>query len=179
MFVKRPLRLFEGDKRVFLLPSKEFKITYTIDFDHPLLRKQSFTWVFSDTTFVKEIAKARTFGFLEEVEQLRSTGLAQGGSLDNAVVIGDYNILNEDGLRYDNEFVRHKILDLLGDLSVLGTYILGHFKVFKSGHHLNHIFVDKILSNLNRFKAFTPSDSKDSAYQKQKPALQIFRRASA
>ena len=164
--IKRPILIEDGDKRIYARPSREFKITYTIDFYHPLLRNQSFSWVFSNVAFEKEIAKARTFGFLKEVERMRSVGLAKGGTLDNAVVLGDYNILNEDGLRYKDEFVRHKILDLLGDLSILGAYVLGHIKVIKSGHQLNHKFVNEVLAKPSRVNVFNAT-STDEAKQKK------------
>jgi UDP-3-O-[3-hydroxymyristoyl] N-acetylglucosamine deacetylase len=168
MEIKRPILVEDGDKRIYVHPSKEFKVTYTIDFYHPLLRNQSFSWVFSNVAFEKEIAKARTFGFLKEVEKMRSAGLAKGGTLDNAVVLGDYHILNEDGLRYKDEFVRHKILDLLGDLSILGAYVLGHIKVIKSGHELNHKFVNEILAQPSRINIFNASSPDEDEQMKHK-----------
>lgn len=168
MEIKRPILVEDGDKRIYVYPSKEFKVTYTIDFHHPLLRNQTFSWVFSNVAFEKEIAKARTFGFLKEVEKMRSAGLAKGGTLDNAVVLGDYNILNEDGLRYKDEFVRHKILDLLGDLSILGAYVLGHIKVIKSGHELNHKFVNEILAQPSRVNIFNATSLDEDEQKKHK-----------
>ncbi len=168
MEIKKPILVEDGDKRIYVSPSSEFKVTYTIDFYHPLLRNQSFSWVFSNIAFEKEIAKARTFGFLKEVEKMRSVGLAKGGTLDNAVVLGDYNILNEDGLRYKDEFVRHKILDLLGDLSVLGAYVLGHIKVVKSGHQLNHKFVNEMLAQPSRINVFNATPPEEDKQKKHK-----------
>ena len=118
--VLRPISLTQGDKRIALYPSEHFKVTYSISFDHPLLRHQTRTMRITDETFVEEIAPARTFGFLKEVEMLRQRGLALGGSLDNAIVLGETGVLNNT-LRFEDEFVRHKILDVIGDLSLVGT----------------------------------------------------------
>jgi UDP-3-O-[3-hydroxymyristoyl] N-acetylglucosamine deacetylase len=161
--IKRPIVVEDGDKRIYVHPARDFKVTYTIDFYHPLLRNQSYSWLFSTVSFEKDIAKARTFGFLKEVEKMRSVGLAKGGTLDNAVVLSDYYILNEDGLRYRDEFVRHKILDLLGDLSILGAYLLGHVKVKKSGHQLNHRFVNELLSTPSRINIFRATTEDEDA----------------
>ncbi|MDI6736349.1 MAG: UDP-3-O-acyl-N-acetylglucosamine deacetylase [bacterium] len=131
------------DKQVILLPSDEWRITYTIDFEHPVVKTQLATFVITQEVFVKEIAPARTFGFLKEVESLHARGLAKGGSLENAIVIGEDKILN-DSLRFENELVRHKILDLIGDFSLIGMPILGHVIAIKSGHDLNLKLVQKM-----------------------------------
>jgi UDP-3-O-[3-hydroxymyristoyl] N-acetylglucosamine deacetylase len=143
--IKRPFEIREGGRSVRINPSKELKISYAIGFNHPLLRDQSFELRFSGKDFVKEISRARTFGFLRDIQTLRENGLALGGSLDNAIVIDDFRILNEDGLRYKDEFVRHKILDFLGDLAILGCPVIGHFVVKKSGHALNHQLLKKLI----------------------------------
>ena len=143
--INRPFEIREGARSVRINPSKELKITYAIGFNHPLLRDQSFELRFSGKDFVKEISRARTFGFLRDIQTLRENGLALGGSLDNAIVIDDFRILNEDGLRYKDEFVRHKILDFLGDLAILGCPVIGHFVVNKSGHALNHQLLKKLI----------------------------------
>ena len=143
--IKRPLELRENGRSVRITPSKELKISYAIDFNHPLLRDQTFELRFSGKDFVKEISRARTFGFLRDIQTLRENGLALGGSLDNAIVIDDFRILNEDGLRYKDEFVRHKILDFIGDLAILGCPVIGHFVVKKSGHALNHQLLKKLI----------------------------------
>ncbi len=143
--ITKPITVTEGSKHIHLLPSEEFKISYTIEFDHPLLQNQSYTIVVKDSSFVKEISPARTFGFLKDVEQLKQNGLARGGSLENAIVIDKSGILNQEGLRYENEFVRHKILDLIGDLSLVGKPILGHIIAHKSGHTLNLSLVQRLL----------------------------------
>ena len=143
--IKRPLEIREGGRSVRINPSKELKISFAIDFNHPLLRDQSFDLKFSGKDFVKEISRARTFGFLRDIQTLRENGLALGGSLDNAIVIDDFRILNQDGLRYKDEFVRHKILDFIGDLAILGCPVIGHFVVKKSGHALNHLLLKKLI----------------------------------
>jgi len=145
LVIKRPLEIHEAGRSVRIHPSKELKISYAIDFNHPLLRDQTFELRFSGKDFIKEISRARTFGFLRDIQTLRENGLALGGSLDNAIVIDDFRILNEDGLRYKDEFVRHKILDFVGDLAILGCPVIGHFVVKKSGHALNHQLLKKLI----------------------------------
>ena len=144
--VKKPIELKENGKFVGIYPESSFKITCDIDYDHPLVKKQSYTIELSDEVFEHEICRARTFGFLHEYKELKRFGLARGGSLDNVVVIDKENILNEDGLRYKDEFVRHKLLDCLGDFSLLGMPVLGHVKVSKSGHFFNHAFLKKFFA---------------------------------
>jgi UDP-3-O-[3-hydroxymyristoyl] N-acetylglucosamine deacetylase len=143
--VKRPIELFDKDMLISVVPYPRLRITYTIDFPHPLLRNQTKTIDLSPENFIKEIAPARTFCLYEEVEYLRKQGLAKGGSLENAVVLGKDGIYNES-LRFEDECVRHKILDLLGDLALLGTRILGHIKVYKGGHQLHSNLVREILT---------------------------------
>jgi UDP-3-O-[3-hydroxymyristoyl] N-acetylglucosamine deacetylase len=141
--IVRPIALSRGDKRIALYPSDHFKVTYSISFDHPLLRHQSRTFQISDEIFIEEIAPARTFGFLKEVEMLRQNGLALGGSLDNAIVLGETGVLN--ALRFEDEFVRHKILDVIGDLALVGYPIIGHIVAHRGGHALHTAFAAKIL----------------------------------
>jgi UDP-3-O-[3-hydroxymyristoyl] N-acetylglucosamine deacetylase len=137
LLVKKSVKVKDGNRSVQLNPSNELKITYKIDFDHPLIKDQSYEISFSKSSFVDEISRARTFGFLRDVQTLRNNGLAKGGSLDNAIVVDDFRVLNEDGLRYKNEFVRHKLLDFIGDLAILGCVPIGHFVVERSGHSMN------------------------------------------
>ena len=144
--VLRPISLSRGDKRIALYPSDHFKVTYSIAFDHPMLRHQSRTIRLTEESFVEEIAPARTFGFLEEVEMMRQQGLALGGSLENAIVIGDTGVLN-NALRFDDEFVRHKILDVIGDLALVGHPIIGHIVAHRGGHGLHTAFAAKILES--------------------------------
>ncbi len=143
--VLRPMALSRGDKRIALYPSDHFKVTYSIAFDHPMLRHQSRTIRLSEDSFIEEIAPARTFTFLKEVEMLRQQGLALGGSLENAVVIGDTGILN-NALRFDDEFVRHKILDVIGDMALVGHPIIGHLVAHRGGHALHTAFAAQVLA---------------------------------
>ncbi len=138
--IKRPVRVEDGDKYALFEPYDGFKVDFVIDFDHPAFasRTRRATVDLSATSFVKEVSRARTFGFLRDIEALRQRNLAMGGSLDNAVVVDDYRVLNEEGLRYEDEFVRHKILDAIGDLYLLGHSLIGAFQGYKSGHGLNN-----------------------------------------
>jgi len=156
--IKEPIMLEEADKSVSVYPSETFKITYTIEFDHPLIKKQTYSLDLSDEIFESKICRARTFGFLHEVEYMKRYGLARGGSLENAVVIDKDSIVNEDGLRFKNEFVRHKILDCLGDFSLLGMPVLGHLIVVKSGHAFNHAFLEKFFSQKKSWETRTIAD---------------------
>jgi len=145
--IKEPIELEEDGKFVGVYPASEFKITCTIYYDHPLIREQSYSIDVSDQVFEKEICRARTFGFIKEIEYLKKYGFARGGSLDNVIVIDEKDVLNKEGLRFPDEFVRHKILDCIGDFSLLGIPILGHVIVNKSGHSFNHAFLKKFFEN--------------------------------
>ena len=149
--VTRPIALSRGDKRIAVYPSDHFKVTYSISFDHPLLRHQSRTQRVTEDSFIEEIAPARTFGFLNEVEQLRQKGLALGGSLDNAIVLGETGVLN-NVLRFEDEFVRHKILDVIGDLALIGHPIIGHVVAHRGGHALHASFSRKILEDSDAWR---------------------------
>ena len=153
--VLRPISLSRGDKRIALYPSDHFKVTYSIAFDHPLLRHQSRTIRLTEESFVEEIAPARTFTFLKEVEVLRQQGLALGGSLENAIVVGDTGILN-NALRFDDEFVRHKILDVIGDMALVGHPVIGHLVAHRGGHALHTAFAAQVLAETD---AWTLVDS--------------------
>jgi UDP-3-O-[3-hydroxymyristoyl] N-acetylglucosamine deacetylase len=142
--VQRPISLAHGDKHISVYPSDHFKVTYSIAFDHPLLRHQARTMRVTEESFAEEIAPARTFCFLKEVEMLRQNGLALGGSLDNAIVIGETGVLNS-ALRFDDEFVRHKILDAIGDLALVGYPLIGHVVAHRGGHALHTAFAARIL----------------------------------
>jgi UDP-3-O-[3-hydroxymyristoyl] N-acetylglucosamine deacetylase len=152
MVIRKPFKVDDGARSVAIYPSRELRITYTIDFDHPLVRNQCFSLNFSGKDFVREISKARTFGFLKDVQMLKDNGFAKGGSLDNAVVIDENRVLNEDGLRYKDEFVRHKVLDFIGDLSVIGCPVIGHFVVHKSGHFLNQLMLREFRKATDHWK---------------------------
>ena len=149
--VVRPIALSRGDKRIALYPSDHFKVTYSISFDHPLLRHQSRTMCMTPAAFVDEIAPARTFGFLKEAEMLRQKGLALGASLDNAIVLGETGVLNSS-LRFEDEFVRHKILDVIGDLALVGYPIIGHLVAHRGGHALHASFAQKILADVDAWR---------------------------
>lgn len=159
--VKEPISLIEGDKSVSIYPSPCFKITYTIEFPHPLIQRQTYELDVTEDRFDAEIAGARTFGFLHEVEYMKRFGLARGGSLDNAVVVGEKEVLNTDGLRFPDEFVRHKILDCIGDFSLLGLPILGHVKAIRSGHAFNHSFLKTFFSKKNCWETLTIHDIRE------------------
>lgn len=149
----------DGKKATFL-PHDGFKVNFTIDFDHPAFRGRSATAAvdFGSTSFVREVSRARTFGFMREFEYLRANGLALGGSMDNAIVIDDYKVLNEDGLRYEDEFVRHKVLDAIGDLYLLGKSLIGEFRAVKSGHALNNQLLRELLAQPEAWELVTFDD---------------------
>jgi UDP-3-O-[3-hydroxymyristoyl] N-acetylglucosamine deacetylase len=146
--ILRPVEVKRGDKWARLDPYNGFRVNFKIDFDHPALRKNSQEVVldFSSTSFLKEISRARTFGFLRDLETLRAKDLTLGGSFDNAIVMDEYRVLNEDGLRFRDEFVRHKVLDAVGDLYLLGSCLIGEFTGYKSGHQLNNLLLRELLA---------------------------------
>ncbi len=147
--IKKPLLVEDDDKWVRFEPFNGFKVTFAIDFDHPIFQNstQEASVDFSTTSFVKEVSRARTFGFMDDLEALRNAGLAQGGSFDNAIVMDSFHILNDDGLRYEDEFVKHKVLDAIGDLYLLGHPLIGAFSAHKSGHALNNRLLRKLIEN--------------------------------
>ncbi|MEQ8659864.1 MAG: UDP-3-O-acyl-N-acetylglucosamine deacetylase [Gammaproteobacteria bacterium] len=147
--IKRRVSVHDGDKWARFEPFDGFKVSFAIEFDHPIFHQRSkhAEIDFSTTSFVKEVSRARTFGFMKDVEVLRAQNLALGGSLDNAIVVDDYRVLNEDGLRYEDEFVKHKILDAIGDLYLLGHSLIGAFHGYKSGHELNNRLLRKVLAD--------------------------------
>ena len=166
--IKKPFKIDDGNRSVSIFPSKELKISYTIDFNHPLLRNQTYELTFSGRDFVRDISRARTFGFLKDVQMLKENGLAKGGSLDNAVVIDEFRILNEGGLRFKDEFVRHKILDFIGDLSIIGSPVIGHFVVEKSGHFLNQMMLKTLMASNKHWKLVTfetPEECSNAHYK--------------
>ena len=147
--VLKPVEIREGDKWVRFDPHEGYKLTMSIDFAHPVFDKmpQSVTVDFSSTSYVREVSRARTFGFMQDVETMRSQGLALGGSLDNAIVLDEYRVLNTDGLRYEDEFVKHKVLDAIGDLYLLGHPLIGAFSGHKTGHALNNRLLRQLLQD--------------------------------
>lgn len=155
--IKRKLRVEDGDKWACFEPYEGFKVTFTIDFEHPAFRKdvQTASIDFSSTSFVKEVSRARTFGFMRDIEALRKRRLALGGSMDNAIVVDNHRVLNEDGLRYADEFVKHKILDAIGDLYLLGHSLIGSFTGHKSGHGLNNRLLMELLKQKDAWESVT------------------------
>jgi len=147
--VKKPVRVTDGDKWAHFGVFEGFKVNFEIEFDHPIFRRrlQRATMDFSTTTFLKEISRARTFGFMRDIETLRAHNLALGGTLDNAIVLDEKGVMNEDGLRYEDEFVKHKILDAIGDLYLLGHSLIGEFSGHKSGHGLNNRLLRTLLAD--------------------------------
>lgn len=168
--IRRPLRLVDGDKELSLSPASSFRISCVIDFAHPLITNQRLSLDINRQNFARDIAGARTFGFAHEVEHLRSLGLAQGGSLENAIVVDDFHILNEGGLRFPDEFVRHKILDAVGDLALFGMPIIGHLSAHKTGHAMNHRLVQKLLSEPEYIEVLTLAPSSRTSPSTQEAA---------
>jgi UDP-3-O-[3-hydroxymyristoyl] N-acetylglucosamine deacetylase len=142
----KPVFVREGNKQLAMWPAEATSISYFIDFNHPMLKEQSLQYQPTEEAFLREVSDARTFGFMSDVKALQANGLAKGASLDNAVALGEDSVLNKDGLRYKDEFVRHKILDLIGDLSLMGMPVIGHIVAHKSGHALNAQMVSKLLN---------------------------------
>lgn len=159
--IKRRVAVEDGDKRAVFEPYKRFKVDFSIDFNHPAFvsRLQKASVDLSTTSFIKEVSRARTFGFLRDIETLRQNNLALGGSLDNAVVVDDYRVLNEEGLRYQDEFVKHKILDAIGDLYLLGHSLIGAFRGHKSSHALNNRLLRALLADETAWEQVVFEDS--------------------
>ncbi|MEY3106558.1 MAG: hypothetical protein RIT35_724 [Pseudomonadota bacterium] len=162
--IKQPIKVVDGDKWAAFEPFEGFKVTFTIDFEHPAFEQhlKTATMDFSSTTFVKEVSRARTFGFMKDIDMLRQNNLALGGSLDNAIVVDESKVLNEDGLRYADEFVKHKILDAIGDLYLLGYSLIGEFTGFKSGHGLNNKLLRTLLDSKDAWEMVSFSDEADA-----------------
>ena len=161
--ILRPIEVRDGDKLARLTPHNGFKIDFTIDFKHPVFEKSGKTVSidFAETAYAREVARARTFGFMHEVEALRNSGLALGGSLDNAIVMDEYRVLNVEGLRYEDEFVKHKVLDAIGDLYLLGYPIIGAFEAYKSGHALNNALLRELLQHQEAWEFVSFERSED------------------
>lgn len=170
--IRRKIRVEDGDKWAELKPFNGFKVNFRIAFNHPVFNKlsQDASIDFSSTSFLKEVSRARTFCFLRDVETLRARNLTLGGSMDNAIVLDDYRILNEDGLRYANEFVIHKILDAIGDLYLLGHSLIGEFSANKSGHELNNRLLRALLADATAWEEVTFKDSKTAPISYATPA---------
>lgn len=172
--IKQEVRVEDGDKWACFQPFEGFKVSFQIEFNHPTFRNstQHASVDFSTTSFVKEISRARTFGFMGDLEALRAVGLARGGGLDNAIVLDDYRVLNDDGLRYEDEFVKHKVLDAIGDLYLLGHPLIGAFSAHKSGHSLNNMLLRQLVANQEAWELITyhENDEAPIAFVRTAPA---------
>ncbi|MDP2267145.1 MAG: UDP-3-O-acyl-N-acetylglucosamine deacetylase [Thiobacillus sp.] len=159
----KPIEVRDGDKWARFVPHNGFKVEFTIDFKHPVFDKSGKTVSidFADNAYTKEVSRARTFGFMHEVEALRNNGLALGGSLDNAIVMDEFRVLNQDGLRYDDEFVKHKVLDAIGDLYLLGHPVIGAFEAYKSGHALNNALLRELLQHQESWERVSFKQNED------------------
>jgi UDP-3-O-[3-hydroxymyristoyl] N-acetylglucosamine deacetylase len=155
--IKKSVKVEDGDKWARFDPYDGFKVNFEIEFDHPVFKRRSQVAAmdFSTTTFLREVSRARTFGFMRDLEYMRARNLALGGNLDNAIVLDDYRVLNEDGLRYEDEFVKHKILDAIGDLYLLGHSLIGEFSGFKSGHGLNNLLLRTLIADESAWEDVT------------------------
>lgn len=173
--IKKPVLLEDGDKWAKFEPFEGFKVSFTIDFEHPAFRgrPQQVDVDFSSTSFVREVSRARTFGFMKDIEKLREMNLALGGSMDNAIVVDDFRVLNEDGLRYEDEFVRHKVLDAIGDLYLLGHSLIGAFIGYKSGHEVNNRLLRKLLAQEDCWELVTFEKDADAPIVFSRPAASI------
>lgn len=171
--ITKPIEVQVDDKVARFEPFDGFKVGFKIDFNHPAFRESSqFAEVdFSTTSFLKEVSRARTFGFTKDIEALREQNLALGGSMDNAIVVDDYRVLNEDGLRYDDEFVKHKILDAIGDLYLLGNSLIGAYKGVKSGHALNNELLLELLRNEDAYERVTFDNEQDAPISYSEPLI--------
>jgi UDP-3-O-[3-hydroxymyristoyl] N-acetylglucosamine deacetylase len=167
----KPVFVREGNKQIAIWPAEVPSISYFIDFNHPMLKEQSLQYLPSEEEFLREVAHARTFGFLSDVKTLQANGLAKGASLDNAVALAEDSVLNKEGLRYKDEFVRHKILDLIGDFSLAGMPIIGHIMAHKSGHALNAQMVSKLLHNTQSWILAGPSE--EASVRQQEMQYQV------
>jgi len=173
--IKKKVRVEDGDKWAEFKPFDGFKVNFEIEFDHPVFKRrtQASSMDFSTTSFLKEVSRARTFGFMRDLETLRERNLALGGNLDNAIVLDDFRVLNEDGLRYEDEFVKHKILDAIGDLYLLGHSLIGEFSGYKSGHALNNQLLRALLADPSSWESMVfekLSDAPISYVQAAAPA---------
>ncbi|HRA38158.1 MAG TPA: UDP-3-O-acyl-N-acetylglucosamine deacetylase [Pseudomonadota bacterium] len=173
--IKKSVTVREGDKWARFDPFDGFKVGFSIDFDHPIFTRKTSTAEidFSTTSFVKEVSRARTFGFMRDIEMLRERNLVLGGSMDNAIVLDDYRVLNEDGLRYEDEFVKHKILDAIGDLYLLGHSLIGAFYGHKSGHQLNNTLLRTLLADRSAWEEVTFTDPAQAPISYAHPAQAV------
>ncbi|GAB3261941.1 UDP-3-O-acyl-N-acetylglucosamine deacetylase [Chitinimonas naiadis] len=172
--VLKPVEAVEGDKWVRLSPHEGYKVSLTIEFKHPAFQKaaQTVELDFAETSYIKEVARARTFGFMHEVEYMRTNNLGQGGSMENAIVLDEYKVLNQGGLRFEDEFVRHKVLDAIGDLYILGYPLIASFEGYKSGHAMNNKLLRALLADPDawEYACFNSADDAPAAFHRYTPA---------
>ncbi|ECR2473953.1 UDP-3-O-acyl-N-acetylglucosamine deacetylase [Campylobacter coli] len=166
MVIKKPIEVRNGNKFVRLTPTKEPRINYTIKFDNAVIGEQSYNFEFSKKNYIENIARARTFGFLKDVQALRSMNLALGGSLENTIVVDENRILNPEGLRFKDEFVRHKILDAIGDLTLLGYRVFGDYTSYAGSHYLNHLLTKEVLKDKDAYEIVSLEKTTQKAYEK-------------
>jgi UDP-3-O-[3-hydroxymyristoyl] N-acetylglucosamine deacetylase len=166
MLIKKDIEIRDGDKYVKLSPSKDLRYDFTIKFAHPVIEHQTYVLEFTKENYKKEVARARTFGFLHEVQYLRSKGLALGGSLENAIVLDDKKVLNPEGLRFSDEFVRHKILDAIGDMCLIGMNFIGNYEALAGSHHLNHLLTLELLKSTENYEVVDIVGAKEKEYAK-------------
>ncbi|CAG9934498.1 TPA: UDP-3-O-acyl-N-acetylglucosamine deacetylase [Campylobacter jejuni] len=166
MVIKKPIEVRDGNKFVRLTPTKEPRINYTIKFDNAVIGEQSYNFEFSKKNYIENIARARTFGFLKDVQALRSMNLALGGSLENTIVVDENRILNPEGLRFKDEFVRHKILDAIGDLTLLGYRVFGDYTSYAGSHRLNHLLTKEVLKDKDAYEIVSLEKTTQKAYEK-------------
>lgn len=166
MVIKKEVIVKDGDKYAKLMPTSSPKLDFTIRFDSSVIGEQQYVFHFNKKNYIEQIAGARTFGFLKDVEALKKANLGLGGSLDNAIIIDDDKVLNPDGLRYEDEFVRHKILDAIGDLSLLGCRVFGDYESFAGSHKLNHLLTKEIISNPGAYEIVELEEDSIKVYEK-------------
>ena len=166
MLIKKPVEVRDKDKFVRLTPTKMPRINYTIKFDNAIIGEQSYNFEFSKKNYIEEIARARTFGFLKDVNMLRAMNLGLGGSLENAIILDDNKILNPEGLRFKDEFVRHKILDAIGDLTLLGYRVFGDYTSYAGSHHLNHLLTKEVLKDPSAYEIVSVEKEYEKTYEK-------------
>ena len=173
--IKKTIEVKQGEKWAKIEPFDGFKVAFTIDFDHPAFREtsQSSEIDFSSVSYLSQVSRARTFGFAKDIELLRKNNLALGGSVNNAIVIDDYKVVNEEGVRFQDEFVKHKILDAIGDLYLLGHGLIGSFSAYKSGHHLNNLLLRELINNVHAWEEVTIDNDSESPifYSTPEPVL--------
>jgi UDP-3-O-[3-hydroxymyristoyl] N-acetylglucosamine deacetylase len=173
LVIDQPVEIRDGDRLARLEPSEAFSVEFTADFGHPLITNQSFRTILTDRTFDREVARARTFCFRKDIERMQAAGLAKGGSLANAIVVDEFSILNPEGLRFPDEFARHKVLDAVGDLALFGLPVLGALTAVKSGHAMNQALVRKVLAETASYRVVRVSAEAEAIRRPAAPGLTV------